>query len=248
MLFALAAWPLLLVPLPPFQDLPNHVATAHIVAHPDLYPQFAFNGLFKSNCLLTLWFCLVGGHGLFGAARAFTALVLAANALALPLFVLHFAGRRAVPVAMLFVWPLVHSFSVSMGFLNFTFAFALSLILLTVLDRQRERPTPAGGLGIAALSSVVWYAHPFPLAVVGALVALHVATRPTWRERIDTGVALLLPLVPAGLLSVVSAQQHLVKAENSSAAAAAFRYLNPWEIFRAPLARRLRRVHLAGAA
>ena len=232
LLFSLAAWPLLLVPLPPFQDLPNHVATAHIVAHPDLYPQFAFNGLFKSNCLLTLWFCLVGGHGLFGAARAFTAFVLAANALALPLFVLHFAGRRAVPVAMLFAWPLVHSFSVSMGFLNYTFAFALSLLLLTVLDRQRERPTPAGGLAVAVLSSVVWYAHPFPLAVVGALVALHVATRPTWRERIDAGVALLLPLVPAGLLSVVSAQQHLIKAENSSAASAAFRYLNPWEILR----------------
>jgi len=230
-LFALAAWPLLLVDLPPFQDLPNHVATAHIAAHPDLYPQFTFNGLFKSNCLLTLWFYLFGGHGLFGAARAFTALVLAANALALPLFVLHFAGRRAVPVAMLFVWPLVHSFSVSMGFLNFTFAFALSLVLLTVLDRQRERPTPLGGLGIAALSSVVWYAHPFPLAVVGALVALHAATRPTWRERIDAGVALLLPLVPAGLLSVISAQQHLIKAEHSSAAAATFRYLNPWEIF-----------------
>ena len=229
-LFALAAWPLLLVELPPFQDLPNHVATAHIAAHPELYPQFTFNGLFKSNCLLTLWFYLFGGHGLFGAARAFTALVLAANALALPLFVLRFAGRRAVPVAMLFVWPLVHSFSVSMGFLNFTFAFALSLILLTVLDRQRERPTPAGGFGIAALSSVVWYAHPFPLAVVGALVALHAATRPTWRERIDAGVALLLPLVPAGLLSVVAAQQHLIKAENSSAAAATFRYLPPWEI------------------
>src|SRR6187549_3858753 len=92
-LFALAAWPLLLVDLPPFQDLPNHVATAHIIAHPDLYPQYVFNGFFRSNALLTLWFHLVGGHGLFGAARAFTALVLAVNALALPLFVLHFAGR-----------------------------------------------------------------------------------------------------------------------------------------------------------
>jgi len=232
LLFALAAWPLLLVPLPPLQDLPNHLATAHIVAHPELYPQFAFNGLFKSNCLLTLWFYLVGGHGLFGAARAFTAIVLAANALALPLFVLHFAGRRALPVAMLFAWPLVHSFSVSMGFLNFTFAFALSLVLLTVLDRQREQPTLARGLGIAALSSVVWYAHPFPLAVVGALVALHVATRATWPERVAAGVALLLPLVPAGLLSLLAAQQHLVKAEHSSAAAAPYRYLPPWQILK----------------
>jgi hypothetical protein len=228
-LFALAAWPLLLVSLPPFQDLPNHVATAHIVAHPDLYPQFAFNGLLKSNCLLTLWFCVFGGHGLFGAARAFTALVLAANALALPLFVLRFSGRPHLPVAALFVWPLVHSFSVSMGFLNFAFAFALSLILLTVIDRQREHPTQGRAWGIAALSVVIWYAHPFPLAVVGALVALHAASRATWPARITAGLTLLLPLAPAGILSLLSAQRHLIKTEHSSAAAATFLYLNPWE-------------------
>jgi len=55
-LFLLAAWPLLLVELPPLQDLPNHVATAHIVAHPDRYPEYSFNGLWRSNALLTLWF------------------------------------------------------------------------------------------------------------------------------------------------------------------------------------------------
>ncbi len=229
-LFALAAWPLLLVELPPLQDLPNHVATAHIVAHLDLYPEYVFNGLFKSNALLTLWFYVLGGHGLFGAARAFTAVVLAANALALPLFVLHFAGRSRLLVATLFVWPLVHSFSVTMGFLNFAFAFALALILLTVLDRQRARPTLGRGAGIAALSGVLWYAHPFPLAVVGVLVALHAATRATWKERFAAGVALLVPLAPAGLLSAVAAQHHLIKAEHTTAAAAVFAYLNPWEI------------------
>src|ERR1017187_682130 len=108
LLFALAAWPLLLVDLPPFQDLPNHVATAHIIAHPDLYPQYVFNGFLKSNSLLTLWFYVAGSHGLFGAARVFTASVLAASSLALPIFVLHFAGRRSLLVAILFVWPLVH--------------------------------------------------------------------------------------------------------------------------------------------
>src|SRR6185312_14772652 len=82
-LFGLAAWPLLLVDLPPFQDLPNHVATAHIAAHPDLYPQFTFNGIFRSNALLALWFHVTGGLGLglFSAARIFTAVVLAATAL-----------------------------------------------------------------------------------------------------------------------------------------------------------------------
>jgi hypothetical protein len=230
LLFALSAWPLLLVALPPLQDLPNHVATAHIVAHPQLYPEFQFNGLFKSNCLLTLWFYLLGGHGLFGAARAFTAATLAVNAVALPMFVLRFAGRRCLPVAALFCWPLVHSFSFSMGFLNFTFAFGLSLILLTVLDRQRERPTPLRGLGIAVLATAGWYAHTFPIAVVGLLVAVQVAGGPTWRARLQQGLTLLLPLAPAGLLSLVTAEHHLVKPDHSTAVPAAFMFLNPWEL------------------
>jgi len=230
-LFVLAAWPLLLVALPPYQDLPNHVATAHIIDHPDLYPQYVFNGLFKSNCLLTLWFHLFGRYGLFGAARAFTALVLAANAVALPIFVLRFAGRRALPVAMLFAWPLVHSFSITMGFLNFAFAFALALVLLVLLDRQREEATAARGLAIAVVAGVLWYAHPFPLAVVGALVALHVVTRPRWPARVSAAVALLAPLLPAALLSLAAARQHLVKAEHATTSAAAtFSYQNPWEL------------------
>jgi hypothetical protein len=228
-LFVLSAWPLLLVQVPPLQDLPNHLATAHIVAHPDRFPEFAFNGLLKSNALLTLWFCTVGRLGLYGAARAFVALVLAANALALPIFVLRFAGRRALPVAMLFAWPLVHGFAVSMGFLNFAFAFAGALVLLAVLDRQREVPTAGRAAAIGLLAGAVWYAHPFPLAVVGALVALHAATRATFRDRVATALRLLLPLAPAGLLALLAAQRHLVKSEHSTAASAAFLYLNPWE-------------------
>ena len=230
-LFVLNAWPLLLVEIPPFQDLPNHVATAYIIAHPDLYPQYAFNGLFKSNSLLTLWFYVFGGHGLHGAARAFTAIVLATGALALPLFVLRFAGRRALWVAMLLLWPLVHGFFVSMGMLNFSFAFALSLILLAVIDGQRERPTLGRGVAIAVLSGVLWYAHPFPLAMVGCLVGLHVIRRPTWRERITASRTLIFPLLPAVLLTLVAAQQHLLKAESAQAVASAgFSYLNPLEI------------------
>ncbi len=228
-LFVLSAWPLLLVPLPPLQDLPNHVATAHIVAHPDLFPEFTFNGLFKSNALLTLWFVAFGKYGLFGSARVFVALVLAANAVALPSFVLHFAGRRALPVAMLFGWPLVHSFSVSMGFLNFAFAFALALFLLVAVDRQRARPSLSRGTAVALLAGAVWYAHPFPLAVVGALVALTAAMRASWRERAVSAVTLLGPLAPAGLLAALAAQHHLIKSVHSTAAAAAFLYLNPWE-------------------
>lgn len=230
-LFVQAAWPLGLVDLPPLQDLPNHVATAHIIAHPELYPQYAFNGYFKSNALLTTWLHVAGAHDLYGAARIFTAFVLAVNALGLTVFVLRFAGRRTLLVAALFVWPLVHGFFVSMGMLNFACAFGLSLLLLAMLDRQRARPSRGWGLGVAGLSVGLWYAHPLPLAVVGVLVFVHAATRATTRERVRSGLALLLPLAPAVLLAFLAALQHLVKAEHaSSVAAAAFAYLNPWEI------------------
>jgi hypothetical protein len=227
-LFALAAWPLLLVELPPLQDLPNHVATAHIVAHPDRYPEYVFNGPLRSNALLTLWFLVWAGQDLFVAARLFLAVELAVTAFALPLFLLRFRGRQALWISLFFAWPLVHSFSVAMGFLNFAFGFALSLILATVVDRQRDRATVSRGLGIAVLSCATWYAHPFPLAVVGVLVAAHVATRPTWRARAAAVAALLLPIVPAALLCVVTAYHHLAKATGAGGGPA-FAFLNPWE-------------------
>ncbi|HVY38811.1 MAG TPA: hypothetical protein VHM31_12785 [Polyangia bacterium] len=213
--FVLSAWPLTLVDLPPFQDLPNHVATAHIVEHPELFPQFAFNGFFKSNSLLALWFHLFGDQRLFLAGRLITAVTIAINAVALPALFLHFAGRRRMLVAMLFAWPLAHGFFVSMGFLNFAAAFGLSLLLLIVIDRQRREPSWPRALTIMVLAGAVWYAHLFPLIVVSGLVAWEALRQPGWRARIATGAAILLPLVPAGLLSVFSAEQHLVKADRA---------------------------------
>jgi len=230
LLFALSAWPLLLVALPPLQDLPNHVASAHIAAHPGLYPQYVFNGFFKSNAVLMLWLHVFGGYGLFGAARAFTAVVLATTALALPIFVLRFAGRRGFLTGMVFAWPLVHGFFLSMGMLNFALAFALSLVLFVLIDQQRQRALGWRALIIAGLGGVLWYAHPFPLLVVGALVALHAVGRTTWHERTRTAAVLLAPLLPVGLLVGASAWQHLVKADRVRSHAETWvAYLPPWE-------------------
>lgn len=231
-LFALAAWPLICVDAPPLQDLPNHLASEHIAERLALYPQFVFNGLFKSNALLTLWLRAAHGlgWGLLGAGRAFTALVLLASALALPYFVLAFAGRRRMLVASLLVWPLVHGFFVSMGMLNFAFAFPLSLFLLTVLDGQRRQPSLARAGAIAGLSALLWYSHPFPLAVVFGLVILQSAHCPGGRARFMTAAQLLGPLAPVGLPLAVTAFRHLVKAEGAPPAASSE------VMFHAPLA------------
>ena len=60
LLFVLAAWPLSLVDVPPFQDLPNHLATVTVIRHLDRYPEFAFNGYFKTNSALFTWLLFVG--------------------------------------------------------------------------------------------------------------------------------------------------------------------------------------------
>jgi uncharacterized membrane protein len=230
-LFVLSAWPLLLVAVPPFQDLPNHLASGYVAEHLDAYPDLAFNGLLKSNALLELWLHLWGDGDLLLAGRVFTALVLAVGSFALPVFLLHFVGRRRMVVGALFVWPLVHNFFVSMGMMNFAFGFPLSLVLIVILDRQRRHPTLARGLGIVALSVACWYAHPFPLIVVGVLALVESLRQPTWSRRWRTGVSVLAPLVPVGLLVVATALQHFMKAEGAPVAASkGFEFLTIWEL------------------
>src|ERR1700733_14106076 len=81
-LFLIAAWPIGLVDLPPFQDLPNHLATIAVIQHPERYPEFVFNGYFKTNSALFTWLLLVGNVvGTKAAARLFALIVLALGAL-----------------------------------------------------------------------------------------------------------------------------------------------------------------------
>src|SRR5262249_8470948 len=158
----------------------------YIARHLDLYPGYGFNGLWKANSALELWLQLFGDEHLLSAARTFVAIAIAANAFGLPWFVLRVAGRRTMVVASLLVWPLVHSFFLAMGMLNFALAVPLSLIVLVLLGEQRRAPGVPRGLAIVALSVAVWYAHPFPLIVVGALCLIDLVVR---RDRLWTMVA-----------------------------------------------------------
>ena len=69
MLFALGAWPVMMVDVPPLQDLPNHLATISILEHPAQYPEFVFNGFLKTNAALFTWLYGVGKAGRVGQAR-----------------------------------------------------------------------------------------------------------------------------------------------------------------------------------
>ena len=210
-LFVVGAWPLALTEVPPYQDLPNHLAAVTVIDHPGRYPEYVFNGFFKTNAALFAWLHVVGQLvGLKLAARLFALLVLAANAFVLPRFVLALTGsRKRMLVAGLFVWPMVHNWFVSMGMLDFAMAVPLSLGLLLAIDRHRRSPSWRSGLLVTALGAITWYAHVFPLLVVHLLVLIEAARGPSWKQRLSMLKAMALPLVPVIALVGMSVFEQL---------------------------------------
>jgi hypothetical protein len=232
-LFVLAAWPLVLVEVPPFQDLPNHLAAITVIQHPALYPELVFNGLLKTNSALFTWLLIVGRVvGTPMAAKLFVLVVLALGAVAYPRFVLSFAGRRRMVVSVFFAWPMVHNWFVSMGMLDFALAVPLATLLLVGLNAQRQGPALARGAGLAVLGVLIWHAHVFPLLVVHMLMAIHVVTRSTWRERWLSARALVVPLLPSTALVATSLWVHYTEPVGAMTAYVALgKTLPAWELF-----------------
>ncbi|MDB4939352.1 MAG: hypothetical protein JWP87_6324 [Labilithrix sp.] len=210
-LFVVGAWPLALTEVPPYQDLPNHLAAVTVIENPGRYPEFVFNGFFKTNAALFAWLFVVGKVvGTKLAARLFALMVLAANAVVLPRFVLALTGsRKRMLIASMFMWPMVHNWFVSMGMLDFALSVPLSLGLLLAIDRHRRSPTLLDAGLVTALGAATWYAHVFPLLVVFMLVFIEGARAPSWRERFSSLKAMTLPLLPVAALVAISLVDHM---------------------------------------
>lgn len=232
-MFVVGAWPVALTEIPPYQDLPNHLATLTIIENLGSYPEYVFNGFFKTNAALFSWLFVVGKVvGVKLAAKLFALLTLALNAFVLPRFVLALtSSRKRMLVASLFAWPMVHNWFVSMGMLDFAIAVPLSLALLLVIARQRISPTLASALTIVGLGAATWYAHVFPLLVVHLLVVIEVLVQRSWKERWIAARGMLLPLLPVTLLAVFSVGQHVRDAVGPMTGFVdAHKLCAPWEL------------------
>ncbi len=229
-LFILCAWPLVLTEVPPYQDLPNHLAAAHILTHADQYPELVSNGFIKTNAALFAWLYFGGKvFGLALASRLFAAGTLAVGAFVYPRFFLELGGRRRMIVASFFVWPMVHNWFVSKGMLDFALGVPLSLALLMVIRRQIEAPSLRRAAAILALSLCTWYAHGFSLLVAYMLVTIHAAQH--WRELSRLARGLALPLAPAALLTVYSVVRHWTEPTGAMSGYVEINeLLPPWEL------------------
>ena len=232
-LFALSAWPLALTDVPPYQDLPNHLAALTVMTHPAQYPEFVFNGFLKTNAALFTWLYFVSKvAGVALAAKLFALLVIALNAVVFPLFVLRVTGsRQKLVVASLLIWPMTHNWFVSMGMLDFACSVPLALATLLCLLQRSRAPTARNALLSLGLALLTWYAHVFGVLVVHLIVGLHVVTRASMKERVAQAKVLLLPLLPVTILATASLYQHVTERGGEMTGYMALdRLLPPWEL------------------
>jgi hypothetical protein len=233
-LFVTTAWPVLLLKVAPYQDLPGHLATVTVLAHPERYPDFLPNGWLKSNMALVAWTYFVGKIvGIERAARIFVLATLGSTAFVLPRFVLHFTDRRRMLVSAPLVWPMVQNWFVSMGMLNFALGSALAAALLVLLDRQRVAPTAPRAVAIVILGAVIWFASAIPLVIVGVLLLIEVLRRPSWAERAGAARKLFPPMVPAmGLVAMVAVTHTSHVGDNHFGAVESVTYEPPlWSVY-----------------
>jgi hypothetical protein len=233
-LFVLCAYPLLLVDVPPYQDVPNHLAVSTIINHPADYPEYIVTGFLKTNAAFYAWDHFVGDViGARLAIRLFAAIVLAANALVFTRLLLVFGDRKKLLVGSLFLAPMVHNWCIALGLLDFALAVPLALSILIVMKSQRVTPTPWRAGLIALLSCVTWYAHIMALFMAHVLVGIELVL--TFLRSRDEAKKLLVrcvvPMLPGTMLALWSVGvQALAPAAIKLAGYHPSTWLPPWDL------------------
>lgn len=216
-LFVVAGWPLLALRVPPYQDLPDHLATVCVLLHPTRYPDFVANGWFKTNSVfIGLLYLVSKAIGVIPAGRVVSAFVVGAMSFTLPHFVLAFTDRRRLLIASLVMAPMAHSWFVLMGMLGFALALPLGLWVLVLLARQKAQPTAQRAIALGILGVLLWLTHAIVLLLVALLALIDVAVRPGPKTRWATGLRLLGPLLPAAALVISSIACHPIEARTAS--------------------------------
>ncbi len=232
--FVLCAWPLLLVDVPPYQDVANHLAVSTIIDFPADYPDYVFTGFVKTNAAFYAWEHFVGhaiGHLL--AIRLFAAIVLAANAIAFTRLLVVLGGRDKLLVGSLFIAPMVHNWCVCLGLLDFALGFPVSLLLLVEMIKQRRAPSAIGAARIAAMSVLAWYTHVIPLflAHVLVLIELVVTIFRSRKEAWQFFVKCILPMAPGTILTLASVLGQLLGRSTIKVGDYTNIWLAPWDLF-----------------
>lgn len=206
-IFAFALLPLLTTPLFPFIDLYNHLARYFVLAHIDeplLRPYFTAHWALLPN---------VGLDVIGTAMMRVIPPAWSAHLVIVLLFVVQYSGvlvfnraltgRTSVLAALLAV-PLLYSFILNWGFVNFL--LGLGLVFLAAAWWLTWRRQLAIGLPVACvLAVVIFFTHGLCFALYGILVA-SLTVGQVWtseRRRLGDYVRALVPVAAQAVVPVI---------------------------------------------
>jgi hypothetical protein len=167
------AIPLLWPTIPPFADVPGHMASYHVsvalAQSPALQRFFTFHWQLVGNLGVDL--AVVPLAALVGVEMATKLVVIAIpvlTALALLLIARRVHGR--LPATALAALPLVYNYPFVFGFVNYSLSAALALLgLALALYWPSDRRPVLRAAVFAAIAVVVWISHAIGWVMLGAM-------------------------------------------------------------------------------
>ena len=189
----LALAPVLMYPLPPLADYPNHLARMHVIAtigsDPDLSRHYDIHWQIIPNLIMDMVVPLLTRvTDIYHAGQIYTVICLAL--LATGIFALNralFGGWSVLGIAAL---PFLYNHIFFLGYMNYLFGVGLALWAAAVWVLLRDRPWPWRLLASALFAVALFFSHLVAAGIYGmTLLALEL-----WRlrQRRSTPLALRL--------------------------------------------------------
>ncbi len=166
----LALAPVLLFPLPPLADYPNHLARMHVIAtmgtDPDLARYYEIHWQIIPNLVMDIVVPLLARvMDIYHAGQAFT--VVCVLMVATGVFALNRALFGGWPVIGLAALPLLYNHIFLIGLINYWFGVGLALWALAAWVALRERPWPWRLLVSTLFAVGLFFSHIFAAGVYG---------------------------------------------------------------------------------
>jgi hypothetical protein len=198
---ALTVWPLCSTRYLPIEDLPQHLAAIRVL-HSYHDARFDFARYFELDLFGTqylAYYLLADGLAYLVDLELGNRIIVVACAMATPYALRYLLRALDRPEWLaLFALPLTYNAHLILGFINFLMAIPLALFGLGLAVRQHSAPSFARSVGLSLVALLAFFSHvvPFALFALGC-VSIALDRQP---RRV---LARLLPLLPAGLASLV---------------------------------------------
>lgn len=207
LLAVLSTTPLLVSAFPPMPDFYSHVGGYYVMVHPSdplLSRYYDFHWLLTGNLGIDLIVRGLSAILPFDMAVRL-AVILIPFLTTVGIYALSKTVHGTVPPTALLALPLVWTFPLVFGFVNFSLGIALALLLSALWIKRLSEGGELAMIASAALAGLLWLCHLSAFAVFLIIVAGWEMAQVDWYNPIRAAVRLGLKMTPAAWPLLLSA-------------------------------------------